>query len=410
MKTQVVLGTFFGDEGKGSTVQWLCNEAIERGENPIVVRFSGGQQAGHRIIANGIEHICSSFGSGVLLGVPTYLDRSVIIDPICMRMEYEKLMKNGITPKIYICPTCRVTTPYDVNANVGDKKVLGDGSCGMGIFHTFKRCKQNCYAGEIPWHDECYIYNVLKHPERYLNYVREYYGCSPMKNTDRMFIEACEWLSVVAKLEPGLRNVAFLGYGRSVNPTFIFEGSQGLLLDMDCGFMPNCTPSNVGLNGIHNWSLEDAEVFLVMRSYLTRHGNGYEPFNPKQLAEEYFTFDEPTNPDYDFQGKFKHGFFDDRLLMRAVDRHCIDNLQKKDNLHVNLVVTHLDCMIMDDCIPHIKLSGGLDYDSMESFLYNIEKAAVCEISNIYGSYMPQLDKKQFKLLKTNGKRTDCIKS
>ena len=43
MKKQIVLGTFFGDEGKGSTVQWLCKEAIDRGEKPIVIRFSGGQ-------------------------------------------------------------------------------------------------------------------------------------------------------------------------------------------------------------------------------------------------------------------------------------------------------------------------------------------------------------------------------
>lgn len=392
MKTQVVLGTFFGDEGKGSTVQWLCKQAVDRGENPIVVRYSGGQQAGHRIIANGIEHVCSSFGSGVLLGAPTYLERQVIVDPICMRREYEVLMKAGITPKIYICPTCRVTTPYDVNANVADKKVIGDGSCGMGIYHTFKRCSQFNGGDNSVWREDCYIYNVLKHPEKYLEDVRNYYGCFAMKNIDRMFVEACEWLSVVAKLEPGLRNVASLHYGSSVNPVFIFEGSQGLLLDMDCGFMPHCTPSKVGLNGIQNWPLKDAEVFFVMRTYLTRHGNGYYP-TAKDVVRDNFTLEEPTNDDSDFQGVFKVGLFDENLLRRAFDRHHLDNLKDKNNLTFNCMLTHVDC-IKGDYIP--ALDHKLDFKKW----YKPEFFSRLHFyfKNVYGSYSPELSDKQFKEL------------
>lgn len=63
----------------------------------------------------------------------------------------------------------------------------------------------------------------------------------------------------------------------SLYDVLIFEGSQGLLLDMDCGFYPHVTPSRVGLNGVPKKYLKDAEVYLVTRSYLTRHGNGYEP-------------------------------------------------------------------------------------------------------------------------------------
>ena len=64
-KNQIVLGSLFGDEGKGATVQFLCQEKIEEGCIPLVVRFSGGPQAGHRVIHNGIEHVCSLVGSGV---------------------------------------------------------------------------------------------------------------------------------------------------------------------------------------------------------------------------------------------------------------------------------------------------------------------------------------------------------
>ena len=76
-------------------VQWLCKKAIEEGKRPIVVRFSGGPQAAHTINHNGIEHICSSFGSGVLLGVPTMLYDNTYIDPISLVKEYDSLVSKG---------------------------------------------------------------------------------------------------------------------------------------------------------------------------------------------------------------------------------------------------------------------------------------------------------------------------
>jgi len=100
MEVKIVLGYTFGDEGKGVTVQWLCKKAIEEGKKPIVIRFSGGPQAAHTVNHNGIEHICSSFGSGVLLGVPTMLYDNTYIDPISLVKEYDSLVSKGIEPKI----------------------------------------------------------------------------------------------------------------------------------------------------------------------------------------------------------------------------------------------------------------------------------------------------------------------
>lgn len=70
---KIVIGSLFGDEGKGNIVQHLCKEAISRGKSPCVIRFSGGPQCGHRVIHNKIEHVFSSFGSGSLLNVPTFI-------------------------------------------------------------------------------------------------------------------------------------------------------------------------------------------------------------------------------------------------------------------------------------------------------------------------------------------------
>ena len=393
MKTQIVLGTFFGDEGKGSTVQWLCKQAIDRGEKPIVIRFSGGQQAGHRIICNGIEHVCSSFGSGVLLGVPTYLDRNVIVDPICMYEEYKQLVAKGVTPVIYIHDDCRITTPYDVNANVGDKKVLGDGSCGMGIYHTFKRC-------EFMKRSEFGIYSRfgcgIASPNKCLRLARNYYKAEKLPELEERFVNACEWLSKTAKYEPIISGAAFRHYNVNAKEvTYIFEGSQGLLLDMEFGFMPNCTPTKVGLNGISQTFLKDAEVFMVMRSYLTRHGNGYNPFR-EDVVREYFHLDEPTNPNDGFQGIFKYGVFDENLLRRVIDRHHIDNLKLQYQFKLYGVITHLDCLTMD-CIPFLDRKQDFTRVSVKQFLY----FQLLYFDRLYGSYSPELSNEQFKTLLTN---------
>ena len=131
----------------------------------------------------------------------------------------------------------------------------------------------------------------------------------------------------------------------SLFDVLIFEGSQGLLLDMDRGFFPNVTPSKVGLNAFTEDKfleqvLYNAEVFLVTRTYLTRHGNGYTPCDydfPFDLTNKY-----ETNVTNEFQGKFKYGLINFDLLNEAYTRHCLDNYWRLYNMTFNLVVTHWD--------------------------------------------------------------------
>lgn len=383
MKIQVVLGTLFGDEGKGSTVQWLCNRAIEQGDLPLVVRFSGGPQAGHRIVYGKLEHICSSFGSGVLLGVPTYLTKEVMIDPISMKLEYEVLKSMGVTPQIFIHPQCRVITPYDVLCNLNDQKVLGDGSCGKGIFHAFSR-----YSNDSRQQRLC---ELKDYPDEYLVLVRNYWRQEPIWEYENMFVEAIQWLVNFAQIKN-------LPNSEQDYDTLIFEGSQGLLLDMEAGFMPHCTPSKVGLNGVKGtFDITGSEVFLVMRPYLTRHGNGYTP-RYSTTAQEYFSFEEPSNTDDGYQGDFKRGFFEDRLLMRVCDRHRLDNDQLKYKLKVNMVVTHLDCMLQKDIIPHLTVDDKQAFDPLDVFLQKIRLATGLDINHLYGSYSQSLTENQFRML------------
>lgn len=318
MEVKVVLGHTFGDEGKGVTVQWLCKKAIEEGKKPVVVRYSGGPQAAHTVFHGGTEHICSSFGSGVLLGVPTILFGDTYVDPICLMNEYRVLKEKGIEPDIDFQDN-RIITPYDVLAGRNNETVRSDGTCGKGLFATFDRCN---HSGKVE-------------PKFYLNIASDYHNIKHDEEYDALFSEAYRAMATT-----------FLG-SKWANEydVVIFEGSQGLLLDMDCGFFPHVTPSRVGLNGIPKIWLQDADVYLVTRTYTTRHGNGYEPQYGNLLPD--LSQKHETNVQNEFQGEFKTGLLDTRLLNTAYQRHCLDNYVAKYNCKLNLVVTHTD--VWDSC-------------------------------------------------------------
>ena len=339
-KVQIVLGSLFGDEGKGVTVQYLCKEKINKGIVPLVIRFSGGPQAGHRVMYNGIDHVCSLLGSGVLLGCPTYLHKDVMIDPISLMNEIKSLQQFGINPQVFVHPYCRVIHPDDIYRNKNNEKTIKDGTCGCGIYECFKR---NLEHPDILLS----ISGALSSPE-------DYVGLFGLKHNIEEFIEACKWINNYCYIR-GLDEIED-NYG-----SLIFEGSQGLLLDMENGFMPNCTPSKVGLNGIPEEYLQNAEVFLVMRSYLTRHGNGYDPVGENFVRKYFRNLEEPTNLDNGPQGIFKIGVLDLDLVIRSFDRNHLDNYQRMDNIEYNVVITHMDCSPYPDVIPVIFDFNKIDY-------------------------------------------------
>ena len=339
-KNQIVLGSLFGDEGKGATVQYLCQEKINKGIVPLVIRFSGGPQAGHRVMHNGIDHVCSLLGSGVLLGCPTYLHKDVMIDPISLMNEIKSLQQFGINPQVYIHPYCRVIYPDDIYRNQNNNKTKEDGTCGCGIYECFKR--------------------NLEHPDIFSSIAcamvdpKDYVKLFGVKRNTEEFIEACNWLDDychIRRLDEIEDN-----YG-----SLIFEGSQGLLLDMENGFMPNCTPSKVGLNGVPEEYLQNAEVFLVMRSYLTRHGNGYDPVGEDFVRKYFRNLEEPTNLDNGPQGQFKIGVLDLDLVIRSFDRNHLDNYQRMYNIEYNVVITHMDCSPYPEVIPAFFNNSKVDY-------------------------------------------------
>lgn len=331
MEVKIVLGLLFGDEGKGNTVQWLCKKALEEGKIPCVVRFSGGPQAGHTVRHNGITHVCSSYGSGVLLGVPT-LYVGGLIDPLCIWNEKKSLEEKGVTvPPIYIGGEIPLITPYDVADQLEWAKDHPNRTCGKGVMSAVLR--QKTTGDRHIGASDLYLKSSI---ESKLGRIRKFYAEKGI-TADKKVVK--DWT------EAGLN--LYKDFFKHVMQDFdvlIFEGTQGLLLDSEHGFYPYVTSTKVGLNGVPEEYLKGAEIYLVTRTYLTRHGEmgllekrwfeGREKEVPADKLE--------TNVFNEHQGEFITARYYPEPYKYAMQRHCLDNMQKRYNLKMNLVVTHAD--------------------------------------------------------------------
>ena len=116
---EIVVGANFGDEGKGLMTDFFCDKFSKQG-SVLNVRHNGGAQAGHTVCTpDGKRHVFSHFGAGSFVPhVATYLSGEFILNPILFCRELDALSANyGITPKVYVNPKCRITTPYEMLIN-----------------------------------------------------------------------------------------------------------------------------------------------------------------------------------------------------------------------------------------------------------------------------------------------------
>lgn len=331
MRHIAVIGLGFGDEGKGRVVDWLCATQT-RSSNAIVVRFSGGPQAAHRVVLpDGREHIFSSYGSGTLRGIPTMLKQEVLINPIAILNEFDILKpKCETTPKLFVDERCPVITPYDIEWNRQSKE-RNNGTCGSGIFATIRREKAGCH---LLFEDLFARKSVLK--LKIEQVARFYRKLKTPPEYNQMFLDACE--------EMIGRDAARLALtGALTRDLIIYEGSQGLLLDQNYGFYPYVTPSNTGLKNIY---LTHPEIYMVTRAYQTRHGNG--PMSP--IVKNKIKTDENERNIYNkFQGEFRKTLLDIDLLKYAISKDihinssrskhlfitCMDHVEEEKKMFIN---------------------------------------------------------------------------
>lgn len=353
---KVVIGLGFGDEGKGSAVDYLVKQHYLVSSQPvIVVRFSGGQQAGHTVYTNNKNHIFSNFGSGTLRNAPTYWSKYCSFDPVSFLNEYESLKDISITPKIFVDAESPLTTPFEKMLNRSAENV-SHGTCGLGVGPTFAREKLfNLQVSDL------FFPQVLKVKLDLLaEYYEKNYNFLNVESHLKNFFLSVE--KVINRIEV-VQQHTFLPRIKE-KFTIVFEGSQGLLLDQRSGFFPHVTRSNTGLNNVQKLlgSQTPLDVYFITRSYLTRHGNG-----PMIYDDEVKIHDDPyeINVYDDLRGEFRKSVLNVDLINYALDRQA----KYLTNSRKNLVISHMDSF---DEFPLRKRNQIFTFDASK-FVSNLIK-------------------------------------
>jgi adenylosuccinate synthase len=338
INTKIVIGLAYGDEGKGITTDYLCKNS----NNPLVIRFSGGHQAGHTVVLkDGTRHVFSSFGAGTLRGVPTYWSKYCTFYPLGFFNELAALLEKGIEPKIYLDALALVTTPYDIFYNKKSEKVNQHGSCGLGFGATVTRDKSSPYK---LYAQDLFYPKVL---ELKLNAIKIYYQKKTNSTYDAPELNKMMevYLKMLEDIKPYIdivnENEFFNSIIKKENfSDLIFEGSQGILLDMDHGFFPNVTYANTtsknAMEIINKYHLKTPDIYYITRAYQTRHGNGF--LSNEKLSLNYTANPKETNQYNPWQGHQRCTLLDLDMLDYALG--CDANYSF--GARKNLVVTCLD--------------------------------------------------------------------
>ncbi|MFG1999771.1 adenylosuccinate synthetase [Spirillospora sp. NPDC048911] len=341
----IVADLGFGDAGKGTVVDWFCS----RGPEPVdaVVRFNGGAQAAHNVVApDGRHHTFAQFGSGTFTpGVATHLSRFMLVDPLALAAEADHLRALNVRDalaRLTVDRDALLTTPYHRAANRAREAARGTarhGSCGMGVGETAAYALTH---DDAPRAGDCHSPARLR---RRLTALRDWYletfpphaadGRSPSTGEGRAPSADDRWMPSgseerVPSVEECLE--VFLAFGERVRivggehlrgllrtGTVIFEGAQGVLLDEWHGFHPYTTWSTTTFANAETLLAEAGATGTrlgVLRAYATRHGPG--PFVTEDPA---LTADLPDrhNGPGRWQGAFRVGHLDAVTLRYALD-------------------------------------------------------------------------------------------
>lgn len=349
-----VIGCGFGDEGKGVVTDWLASHFHP--SSALVVRYSGGHQAGHTVTIDGVSHVFANFGSGTMRGTPTYWSKHCTVSPTGLWYEFAELKNKKINPVLYINKDCPVTTPYDKLYNNNSNEIRNHGTCGVGFGSTLER-EENHY--HLHYGDLAYPSIV----EIKMNAIEQYY-----KNRDKRMLDSIDKHNLQCSIVNFYEHCRFaIANFEAVNEmsyyeNTIYEGSQGLMLDQDIGFFPHVTRSNVGYKRLKDLNIDC--YHLVTRAYQTRHGNG--PMSNEKLPHNIIDNPKETNVYNSAQGHFRKALLDVDFLQYGIEK---DNTPKDKSI---LYIT---------CLEHVKNEHRFTYKG-DIINCSSEKDFVSKIKNI----------------------------
>ena len=309
----IVVGLGWGDEGKGATVDALV--AFTKADR--VVRFNGGQQAAHNVIANGVHHTFASFGSGSLAGAPTYVSKYCTVDPIAIVNEWFALRDKCVNPKLYVDTECLVTTEIHIAANLTRNSATNHGTTGTGFGETVY------YALE---HDALrvkHLSSIDAIMEHLVDLRDFYFGLGLIQWIPNLYDRAVDlYKSLFCFTRVSSDDLtAELQTGHTV-----FEGAQGFVLDENFGFNPHTTwstttPANAR-KLLRDAGVDNVRAIGCLRTYATRHGNGPLPLEGSlpMMPEELH------NGSHGVQGAFRVAPHDMDIVNWAIDMTGVDSL------------------------------------------------------------------------------------
>ncbi len=284
----VVVGTQWGDEGKGKVIDYFARDV------DVIARYQGGANAGHTVIINGKKFIFHLIPSGIL-----YRDKicvignGVVVDPVSLFEEISFLEKNGIKVdgRLFISENAHITMPYHKLLDQIEDKFRGKGklgTTGRGIGTTYADKYNRIGIRAVDFLDDDVFYEKLKIALELKNYLfREYYK-EKILNADRIYKE---YKPVREKMKKYVINsVLFINEMIDKGKKILAEGAQGTFLDIDFGTYPYVTASNpisggvcTGL-GIPPTKID--KVIGVVKAYTTRVGKGPFPTEIKDFLGE----------------------------------------------------------------------------------------------------------------------------
>jgi len=285
MSTTLILGAQWGDEGKGKVVDIYTEQA------DVVVRFSGGHNAGHTVVIKGEKYVLHLIPSGIMHeDKQNIIGNGVVVDPEALIEEIEDLKKRGINfnNRLFLSKRAHLIMPYHKlfdkhsEAKKGSKKI---GTTGRGIGPSYAD-KMNRVGIRV-----CDLYDESVLKEKIFQNVLEVndiatkiHGLEPL-DAQKIYDDYRKYAEII---EPYVSETSYLINELSAqNKKIMLEGAQGTLLDVDHGTYPYVTSSNPTAGGAFTGTglspLNLTNVVGVMKAYTTRVGSG--PF-PTELNGE----------------------------------------------------------------------------------------------------------------------------
>ena len=373
-KNVVIVGAQWGDEGKGKIVDWLGEKADG------VVRFNGGNNAGHTLVINGKKVVLRLIPSGIMHADKTcYIGNGVVLSPEALFSEIAELKSKGVEAesRIRVSGNAALLLPYHValdkarEAALGAKKI-GTTGRGIGPAYEDKVARRSVRVDDL--FDEAHFAERVRAILDLHNFVlTKYLDADPVD--PQAVIDST--LSYAPRLKPMICDVsAVLNRQMDEGKRFLFEGAQGSMLDIDHGTFPFVTSSNTVAGsacagaGVGPFRLD--YVLGITKAYCTRVGEG--PFPTELLDETGELLRRKGNEFGAVTGRPRRcGWFDGAALRRAVQINGI----------TGLAVMKLDVL---DGLDTIKLGVGYKMDGKELKVMPSGADAVAKCEPIYEEF------------------------